>query len=173
MLENYKLTLIIALISMGFFARLFGSDHEQRRTQIQQREADVPSAEALGRRARSVAFLKAKGVPTIDHLPVIEDSVTSKIRSPKAIVERLVGCTICAVGGETGDKVFVQQLIQEFKAEDFLSPDEHIFLASKIDVQQDRAQFSWRYERSWVLLWALGYIEQLGLAVSTTSHIHF
>lgn len=157
-----KQTIIIALISMSFFARLFGApDHEQRKIQIQKRESDTHDAEALDRRSRSIAFLKAKGVPTIDHLPVIEDSVSAKMRSPKEIAERLVACTICAVGGETGDKTVVRKLLLDFNAEGLLTPDERVFVASKIDVPQERVQFSWRYERAWVLLWALGYIERL------------
>lgn len=36
-----------------------------------------------------------------------------------------------------------------------------VFISEKINDQQQRVQFSWRYERSWVLLWALGYIEKL------------
>ena len=69
--------------------------------------------------------------------------------------------TICAVGGETGGKGFVAQLIHDFDAEGLLSPNERVFISTQMDVRQERVQFSWRYERSWVLLWALGYIERL------------
>lgn len=147
---------------MGLFSPSFGApDQEQRKTKIQQLETAVPSQEAWERKARSIAFLKAQGVPTLDTLPMIEDSASSKIRSPKIIAERLVACTITAVGGETGDKAFVAQLIREFGAEKLLTPEEKLFVTRKMSSQQDRVQFSWRYERSWVLLWALGYIERL------------
>ena len=147
---------------MGFFGRLFGgTDYEQRKIKIQEHEAQAPSQEALDRRKRSVVFLKQNGVPTTDNLPVIEDTGSVKIRPPKEIAQRLVSCTICAVGGETGDRALVRRLLVDFQAEDLLSPNEKAFIETKIDVQQDRLQFSWQYERSWVLLWALGYIEKL------------
>jgi hypothetical protein len=52
-------------------------------------------------------------------------------------------------------------LLRDFGAEGFLSPAERAFLDQGIGVQQERVQYSWRYERSWVLLWALGYIDRL------------
>jgi hypothetical protein len=97
----------------------------------------------------------------MDQLPVIEDSRSSKIRLPKAIAERLVACTVCAVGGETGDRELIAEVLRDFGAETLLSPDERAFLKEGITVQMERVQYSWRYERSWVLLWALGYIERL------------
>lgn len=124
-------------------------------------ESATPSAEALERKERSIQFLKQKGVPTMEGLPAIEDSATSKIRPSKQIAERLIGCMICAVGGETGDKKLASQMINEFSAELILTPKEEKFLATGIDARQERIQFSWRYERIWVLLWALGYIERL------------
>jgi hypothetical protein len=100
--------------------------------------------------------LKAQGVPTLDTLPMIEDSTSAKIRSSKAFAERLVACTISAVGGETGDKAFVTQLISDFGAEKLLALRGKIFVTQKISSQQKQVQFSWRDERSWGLLWALG-----------------
>ena len=153
---------IIVFLAMGIFTPLFStSDSEPQKVQIQKHETEMPSSEALARRDRSIVFLKAKKVPTMDQLPVIEDSLTSRIRSPKEIAERLVACTICAVGGETSDRAFVSQLLRDFGAEGFLSPAERAFLDQGIGVQHERVQYSWRYERSWVLLWALGYIDRL------------
>src|SRR5690606_14299003 len=123
-------------------------------------ESKAPSLEAITRKTQSMEFLKEKGIPTIEHLPVNEDSETTEIRPVNEIARRLIGCTICAVGGETGDKELMKQLVAEFEAESYLTSDEKEFLASGIESQGSRIQFSWRYERSWVLLWALAILNR-------------
>lgn len=156
-----KLPLIIILTTMSVFSQLFGESPENRKSKIEELGASTPSAESLERKGRSIKFLKQKGVPTMEGLPAIEDAAASKIRSPKQIAERLIGCMVCAVGGETGDKQLASQLTSEYSAQHLFTPDEKKFLASGIDSTQERIQFSWRYERVWVLLWALGYIDRL------------
>lgn len=149
----------ISVIAMGFFSRLFGGAVQERRAASESHE--VPRAEALARKKQSIKFLRLKGCPVIEHLPAIEDSVSAKFRSRNEIAERLVACTIAAVAGETGDKKFVDQLLTDFAAAKLLSPKEHEFIERRIDDQKERVQFSWRYERAWVLFWALGYVERL------------
>ena len=152
---------------MGIFSRLFGiTDPQERKEKIKELEARTPSIEASDRKERSISILKEKGIPTIDHLPVIEDSETSSIRTKKEIVERVIGCTIAAVAGETGDQALVKQLIEDFSAKTYITPEEKEFIEEKIESQQERVQFSWQYERIWVLLWALGYIESLDYPTS-------
>lgn len=151
--------LATVIFFMSFFSRLFGTPGQDKT--IQPQGVEVVSREAVERKARSDAFLKAQGVPIMQGLPVIEDSASSKIRSPRAIAERFVACTIAAAGGETGDKALVARVIKDFDAERLLSPKERTFLDSQLEVKQQRIQFSWQYERAWVLLWALGYIERL------------
>ncbi|MFC5049386.1 DUF4272 domain-containing protein [Rubritalea spongiae] len=137
------------------------SSIESRKEYIEKLTHDAPSEEALARKQKSIAFLKGKGVPTIEHLPVVADSKSMKPRTTKEIAERLVACTLAAVGGETGDAKLMAQLVTEYKAEDLLSPDEADFIKNGLGDQQQRTQFSWRYERAWVLLWALGLIDDL------------
>jgi hypothetical protein len=153
----------VFLFAMSLFSRLFGapSAAEQRKAKIQEHEAQQPTAEALERRAQSIASLQQRGVRTMAPLPVIEDLKSARIRTPRERAERLVGCTICAVGGETGDQDFVRELLRDFNADRLLSPKESEFVAQNLADQHERVQFSWRYERSWVLLWALGYVERL------------
>lgn len=147
---------------MGFFGRLFrSSDIDARKDAIIKKESVTPSNEAVERKARSIAFLKGAGVPTIEHLPVIEDTHSVKSRSTNEVSRRLIACTICALGGESGDRALIDRVLVDFKAHEFLSPEEHTFINHSITDQQTRTQFSWRYERAWVLLWALGYVEKL------------
>jgi len=154
--------LTIIIILMGFFSQLFGvTDPHERKEKIMELEAKAPSIEAIERKNRSIAILKQNSIPTIEHLPVIEDSKTSNIQSKRKIVERVIGCTIAAAAGETGDQELAKKLINDFSAKAWLTPGELVFIHKRIESQQERIQFSWRYERVWVLLWSLGYIESL------------
>ena len=159
-----SLAAVCALLVSGLFiATLFGApmSHEERKEKIQAHEAKEPTAEMIARKERSHAYLAQKKVPINKTLPFIEDSSSAKVRSPKEIAERLVGCTICAIGGETGDKKVVNECLTLFSAQKYLTPQEREFVERGLSNQQARIQFSWRYERSWVLLWALGYIDEL------------
>jgi len=48
------------------------------------------------RKEKSIAFLKKKEVPYIEHLPMIEDSASVKIKAPEVIAKRMV-CTLLTI----------------------------------------------------------------------------
>jgi hypothetical protein len=122
---------------------------------------NVPSPEALARKERSVVQLKQKGVPTIQHLPVIEDSKSAKERLKEEIARRAIALCLVAVKGEGRDQAIVEKLIKQYSAQSYFTPKEKEFIGNSSPKQQDRIQFSWRYEAYWVMLWALGYVETL------------
>ena len=134
---------------------------EQRKQEIQKREASTPSKEALERKERSVKRLQQEGVPTIAHLPVIEDSTEARSRTKEEIAHRAIAVCITAVKGEGLDQANVDRLVKKFGAEKFFSPKEAAFVKDPKPSKQDRIQFSWRYECLWVMLWSLGYVDQL------------
>lgn len=121
-----------------------------------------PADEAAARKARSVAQLQSEGVPTIDHLPNIETEIESTRRDTQLVVERTIALAIVAVKGETGDHEMGQTLIRQFKAESFFTPKERAFMDEPNPTDQDRVNFTWRYEGVHVLLWALGITPELG-----------
>nr|WP_245436808.1 DUF4272 domain-containing protein [Rhizobium chutanense] len=49
-----------------------------------------PADETQARKARSIAQLQSEGVPTIDHLPLIEPESDSTRRKTKAVVQRTI-----------------------------------------------------------------------------------
>ncbi|ULR47176.1 DUF4272 domain-containing protein [Rhizobium sp. K102] len=116
--------------------------------------------EAQARKARSIAQLQSEGVPTIDHLPTIEAESDSR-RDNKAVVQRAIALAIVAVKGETGDHAMGQTLIRQFDAASFLTPKERAFMDDPDPSQQDRVNFTWRYEGVHVMLWALGITPEL------------
>jgi len=121
-----------------------------------------PENDPEARKARSVAQLRSEGVPTIDHLPLIESEQESTRRDTRAVVERTIALAIVAVKGETGDHEMGQTLIRQFGAEGFLTPKERAFMEDPDPTDQERVNFTWRYEGVHVLLWALGITPELG-----------
>jgi hypothetical protein len=125
-------------------------------------EKDIqPSAEAVARKEKSIALLKQKGVPTIQHLPAIEDSQSAKKRTKDEIAHRAIALCLVAVKGEGLDQPTVTKLVDQYSAQNYFTPAEKEFIENATPTQEERVQFSWRYEGYWVMLWALGYIDTL------------
>jgi len=108
-----------------------------------------------------MAHLKTEGVPTIAHLPVIEDSREAKLRTQDDIAKRAIAVCLTAVKGEGLEQVIIDSLVARYGADQFFSPKEAAFIKDPNPDQQERIQFAWRYECYWVLLWALGYVDSL------------
>lgn len=119
------------------------------------------SQNSLERKKRSEAILAKEGVPFISHLPVIEDENTAKSRSPEEIAWRAMAICVVAVKGEGLEQERVLEIIDEYQLDRFFSPKEREFIYSDAPSERERIRFSWQYECYWVLLWALGYIEEL------------
>src|SRR6266581_557483 len=64
--------------------------------------------------------------------------------------------------GEGLEQPIVEGLVSQYGLASYFTPKETAFIGSAAPSQGDRTQFSWRYEAAWVLLWALGYLEDLG-----------
>jgi Domain of unknown function (DUF4272) len=133
---------------------------------VQLGQADSELSETLypsqmERKKRNIAFLNAKNVPTIEHLPCIEADEEVELRTKEEIVKRTIAVAIAAVKGEGLEMEIVNSVIHQFNAMPFFSPEEKDFIQNTNVTDADRAKFSWRYECLWVLLWSMGYIEQL------------
>jgi hypothetical protein len=157
MLSQLAIIVFLALLHSSAMSQT----SEERKKEIQKREASTPSKEAMGRKDRSLKRLQQEGVPTISHLPVIEDSTEAKARTKEEIAHRAIAVCITAVKGEGLDQATVDSLVKKFGADKFFSPKEAAFIKDPNPSQQERIQFSWRYECLWVLLWSLGYVETL------------
>jgi hypothetical protein len=156
-----KRTLFTIGFSIVATTTLMSQTNEERRKDIEKREHEQPSKEALERKAFSVARLKKEGVPTIDHLPVIEDSKDAKTRSADDIAKRAIAVCLTAVKGEGIEQATIDSLVKKYGADKFFSPKEAAFIKNPNPTQQERINFSWRYECYWVLLWTLGYVDKL------------
>ena len=120
------------------------------------------------RKEKSIAFLKKKEVPYIEHLPMIEDSASVKIKAPEVIAKRMV-CTLLTIqysfdimqgnGGEE-ERNFWFAMLEDYEAlEELTEKEKHIFSGSASE--EELCAMTWKYEAYWVLAWALGFIEEL------------
>lgn len=121
----------------------------------------MPTAAQRTRKETNTAAVAALGLPTLAHLPVVEDEAAVPPRTATEVGQRAIATVICAVKGETNDQPFVEELLARFAATSFLSPAEHTFAFDANATQQDLVNFAWRYECVHVFLWALGYLDAL------------
>jgi hypothetical protein len=137
-------------------------DQEARRDFIrQQEEKGKLPGEARDRMERSLARLRAEGVPVNGTLPVIATESESKRRSAREVAGRALALALVATRADGATREQAASLIREYGAEPFFSPAERRFLASPSPPERDRLLMSWRYEDYCVLLWALGYVDTL------------
>ena len=125
---------------------------------LQQREVEV----ALARKRRSEAILRREGVPYIEHLPRIETEVTMRRRTVEEVAWRAMAVGLAAVKGEGLEQPRVLEVLARYQLEPHLTPAERRFLLNDSPSDLDRTNFTWKYEGYWVLLWALGFVEDLG-----------
>jgi len=165
--------LIVPIALVSFLATLAGCSHgtappgatpaddlEARRQHIKQQDFKV-SDEAQARKDRSLAILNTENVPFIEHLPLIETESESTRRTIEQVATRAMALCIVAVKGEGLEQEIVDQLVKEFGLASAFTPKEKEFIQNPKPTQHDRVQFAWRYECYWVMLWALGYIDNL------------
>jgi hypothetical protein len=118
--------------------------------------------EAIDRRLRSEKILQAEGVPFLATLPVIETAAEAVKRSKEEVALRTLCVLFVAAKGEGLGEELVEQLLESYELRPHLTPRELAFVLDKSPSQHDRIQFTWRHEAAWTLLWALGFVAQLG-----------
>jgi hypothetical protein len=119
------------------------------------------SAESLDRKLRSLSRLKAEDVPTTPDWPVLPDSTTAKARSVEEVAQRAVAVCFTALKAEGASQDTMNGLVKRYKAKKFFTPAEFEFVDNNAQTNDDRNKYLWRYERLWVLMWALGYVEEM------------
>ncbi|RZO62438.1 MAG: DUF4272 domain-containing protein [Sandaracinaceae bacterium] len=122
--------------------------------------SDEPSVEQLERRHRSFARLHEEGVPYIAHLPVVEREAELRFRTRDEIVDRAVALFVVASRGARDPADYVAEMEARYDATRLYTPVERAYMSGPAETAQGTA-LSWRFEALRVLLWALGYIDDL------------
>jgi len=114
------------------------------------------------RKARSEEICRRENIPVNPHLPLVEDELASTLRSLEEVAWRAMCLCLVAMKGEGMEQPKVIEIITELGLANLLTPQESNFVFGGESSQEDFSKFSWRYESYWVLLWALGYLNELG-----------
>ena len=120
-----------------------------------------PSDEALARKARSVERLKAEEVPTTPDWPSLPDSTRVKVRTVEEVAQRAIAVCFTALKAEGASQDTLEGLVKRYKAKKFFTGPEWEFVDNNAQTNDDRNKYLWRYEDLAVLMWALGYTEEL------------
>jgi hypothetical protein len=118
------------------------------------------------RKKRSEGLLKTQGIPINSSLPAIESEEETTLRSAEDMAKRAIGLCAVALRGEGLKQQEVISLLNGKDVWGSATPKEKKFLLKKKPNRQEILNFKWRYESLWVLLWALGHIEDLGAPTS-------
>lgn len=119
-------------------------------------------AEAIDRKLRSENILRAEGVPFFAALPVIETAAEAVKRSKEEVALRTLCLLFVAAKGEGLRQEIVEDVLESYELRPHLTPKELGFVLDNSPSQNDRVQFTWRHEAAWTLLWALGFVAELG-----------
>lgn len=120
------------------------------------------SEDALARKESSSEWLKEMAVPINQNLPPIQGEEDTESRSLETIASRALALTLVALKGEGLEQEVVERVYSDLGLDGQLSPNEYEFYKNVEPDAQDRVNFVWRYESLFVLLWAMGYADELG-----------
>jgi Domain of unknown function (DUF4272) len=126
-----------------------------------QNELDDLYPEAGARRDRTIAILESESVPYLERLPLIESETDIPRRRDREVALRAMALAVVALKGVKNDQAAVEHA-EKFGIGYSLTPKELKFVSDAEPSADDRIQFSWRSECLHVMLWALGFEEELG-----------
>jgi len=120
------------------------------------------------RKEQSIEIMKQHDIPYIDWLPVIESSQEIQIRDAQSIAKRAIAClwviqVACDIDNDKYDdetQEYVLDILMKMQVMDALTEKEKAILYREV-VHQDVINMVWKYEAYWVLIWALGIVEEL------------
>ncbi len=119
--------------------------------------------DAIRRKARSESLVESQGLPINKALPLIGIDVEAEPRSVREIAFRalcLLPISGRGCGLEPDDEAM---MVENHGLTAHFTPAERAYINDPSPPEPIRVQFCWHFESAWVLLWALGYVEE-GLA---------
>lgn len=111
------------------------------------------------RKARSMDFLKSKGVEVVDYLPHLE--AETQLRSPSDVAKRAICLVLTAdFALDHADKSY-WKYIKKHSLRRWFTRQEWKFLKARRPDGQTKINLSWRMEAAYLLFWSLRQIEDL------------
>ena len=120
------------------------------------------AAEATDRKLRSESILRAEGVPFIAWLPAIETADEALKRSKEEVALRTLCLSLVAAKAEGLEQDAVERVLNRTGCGRTFLPKSSPSCSTMPPRSTTGLQFIWRHEAAWTLLWALGFVAQLG-----------
>lgn len=113
------------------------------------------------RALRSFVKLKERNVPVYPGPLFVDDDEEVNLHSPQAVARRVLVLWAVELRAEGMPQKEAIELIEGLNLWDSVSPEEKRFLEDDDPDPAESQELVWRLESIWVLLWALGYVEEL------------
>jgi hypothetical protein len=121
----------------------------------------TPTDDQIARKNRSIDYCKQHEVPFINHLPYYPSEEETTLRSQEEIINRMMALFYFVFIAEGSNVEELNGFDEAFQASQHLSPKEKAFIASDDRTELETVSAVWRYESLFVLLWALGFEDEL------------
>jgi hypothetical protein len=163
-----------SIFIMGFLSFLFGCVNKDNTTKksIDSTDAKIiskdvehmlPTKEQQERRTKSEAVCKAKNIPVYANPNALfldaEENV--RMRTTDEIVDRAIALCYLELKSEKADKDDLASFAKKYNVMAKLTAKEKKFAEEEKPSDQDMANANWRAESYHVMLWTLGYIDNL------------
>jgi len=108
-----------------------------------------------------MAYLRAKEVDVIEHLPILEPEEEFNLRSPSDVAKRIICLVFVTDFAQKNANDSYWEYIEKHSLKSWFTPDEWSFINNKKPDNQLVINMSWRIEGAYLLFWALGKIENI------------
>jgi hypothetical protein len=129
---------------------------------LQEGSAIEPTPAQKARYERVRQILEQHKVPTLSQPLYIDDDEAVTLREPDEVAGRVLALSAVTSLADNGPRYEALALIERGGLREAVSPQERRFLESDPTDPDLARKLLWRLECLWVLLWALGDIDDLG-----------
>lgn len=115
------------------------------------------------RREQSEAYCKAHNIPVYSNPNALfmDDDSQITIRTKDEVVDRALALCYIGLKSEGLEQGKLDLINSKYHVTGKLSPAEKVYVTAKQPTEQQKIDANWRYEDLHIMLWALGYIDQL------------
>lgn len=161
------------IMIMGFLSSLFGCGQENEKSENKSDSINPPITKPVEnisatndqkeRRTKSEKVCESNGVPIYKNPNslFVAPEKDVELRTKDEIVDRAIALLYLGLKSEGLEQVHLDKMEEDYGISSKLSPTEKEYAYSQNPTDQQRTDANWRYESLHVLLWSLGYIDEL------------
>ena len=137
---------------------------------IEERKVHSNSLKEIKRKNKSNEIIKKMGIPVCHGLPILEDDMVKDFKSLDQICKRAIAslitihlaCDIKDGYDFNKSKDIFYNLLKEYGVQDCLNYTEKKIFDGNYS-HQEVLNITWTYESYWVLVWALGLVDDISI----------